>query len=123
MEQAMRQRHPERGQFVPQYRSEVHRTFAASEGVAKLPAGRKGRRSRGENPQFGEDVGSDLQDPRRISELMNLVEDDHRPGTTAVKDRGITHHIFDGRQVAIHIERPFLPEAPGQRGFAAAAHA
>ena len=82
------------------------------------------RRGRGGNrrgkPQFWKTGRTDLQHPGRIAQLVNLIEHHDRLRAAAKKHLRIAHHVLDGGQVAIAVERPFRAEGFGQRRLATA---
>lgn len=121
--EALVQRGPEGSEFVPQHGHEVHLALPARERIAELLARRQRRRPGGHDPEPGEQVGADLQHAAGVAQLMDLVEDDDRLGTVPVEEHGIAHHVLDGGQVAIDVERPLGAEALHQGRLAGAAYA
>jgi hypothetical protein len=73
MIQALRKRDTEGGQLIPGYGEKVDSTLTAGMRVAELATGGQGG---GKNLQVREKVGTDLQRPRRVTKLMDFVEND-----------------------------------------------
>jgi hypothetical protein len=70
-----RQRHPERRQFLPEHGQQVNRALSSRQRVTELVSRGEGGRSGGEDLQPGKGVRPDLQEPRRVAQLVDLVED------------------------------------------------
>jgi len=106
-------RHVERGQFGPQDRQQVHLPLATRQGVTEQPARREGRRAGGQDPQPGELVRADLEEARRIGQLMDLVEDDDRLADIPIEQHRVAGHGRHRGQVAVQVPR--LPRSHGTR--------
>ena len=76
MIQALRKRDTEGGQLIPGYGEKVDSTLTAGMRVEELAAGGQGGGGGGKNLQVREKVGTDLQRPRRVTKLMDFVEND-----------------------------------------------
>ena len=101
----------------------MHQTFAARQGVAKLPAGRQRGRPGGEDLQLWENVSADFQEPGGIAELVDFIEDHDRLRAGAEEKLWIAHHVLDAGQIAVDVEDAVHSQALGQSGLAATTNA
>ena len=100
-----------RTEFIPQDRREMNKTFSAGQSVLELPARSKSRRTRGDDLQLGKEIGTYLEHPAGVGELMDFIENYDRAVAVAEEQFRFGHHILCYGKVAVDVENPVCAKA------------
>jgi len=62
-------------------------------------------------------VGPDFQEPGRIPELVDLIEDQDRAITVPVEQFRVTDHVFDSREITVNVAGAVFSETQDECRF------